>query len=328
MGETGNIAKIAELVSKDIFQAFGWEISGSMNINWSCVKDEHGRATHPADVVYKYPEPYHNKVTFIHCDLKSYSKDSITKASIKSALKSLNESLSCAKVSSDWRDKFLTTEKRYDIKGMLFVYNHDGEFSQEDQSFSTLLDESTKKLEIDEGNVIYVVGPSKINYLTNVSSNIKMLCAEKKLPFERSKIGFYYPELDREKIYHNPGSLPLSIEKMCGSFHVMRYDKVDGDKIDGLDVYMQSNGSDTEQFMHILDFIRLNNCLQDATKIRIFLPFGCATAHRNFDKALSFYTDGLDKTAANSIKEQVKFEHCPTLVKLSYFNEEIGMRHE
>lgn len=327
MGETGNTAKIAEFVSKDIFSIFGWRVSGSTNINWNCVNPEHSNTTHPADIVFSYADPYKNRMTYVLSDLKSYSKGSITKNSIKKALVDLNKSLSCAKVSSDWRDKFVDTENNYDIKGMLFIYNHDGEFVERDHEFSTLLDDACRTLDLDEGNLIYVVGPSTIHYLINVANNIKLLCADKKLPLDMNDRGFYYPELDREKLFHDKARLPLSIESMAANFHVMRYAKGSAEKIDGLDIYMKGPGDSTDSFMHLIDFIRLNNCLQDSPAIRVFLPFGGSEARRKFEKALNIYVDGLDSPTTESIKKLVSFEHCPTIVKHQYFNEEIGMRH-
>lgn len=328
VGETANIARMAELISSDIFKTFGWEVSGSMNINWNCVNSEHQRDTHPADVVYKYPEPYKDIITYVLCDLKSYSKTSINKNTIKKAIENLNCSLSCAKVSTDWKEKYKDTDKNYNIKGMLFIYNHDGEFVDNDQEFTKIISESTKNIKIDKGNCIFIVGPSLIKYLTNVSNNIKILQANSKLPLDKFKIGYYYPELEDRKLCHNTSTLPLSIEHMSANYQVMRYNQKDSNKIDGLDIYMKGNGGDEKSFMHAIDFIRKSNLLQEQTKVRVFVPSGSPEARRNFQKAMSLFTEDLESTLRERMQSLITYEHCPVVVKQQYFNEEIGMRYD
>ena len=327
MGETVNISRIAEEISNDIFKFMGWEICGEMNANWECVNPDHNRPTHPADVVYRYVEPYKNKMTYILTDLKSYGQATITKQNIKKALESLNKSLSCAKLSPDWREKYLNTEKSYDIKGMLFIYNHDGEF-QGEKEFSLLLNEASKNIKIDKGNVLVVVGPSRIQYLTNVAHNIKSLVADEKLPHAKHKRGFYYPDLGNEKILHVHSALPLSVENMCANFHIMRYSREDVEGIGGLDIYIKGMEDEVESFMHILDFIRKQNLFQGNTKVRVFVPISTPTTSQNFQKAKFLFTEDMDEELKNKIKQNIFYENCPVIVKQQYFNEEIGMRYE
>jgi hypothetical protein len=48
LGETGNIAKIAELISNELFPEFFLAASGSMNEQWPCIKqDVHKLKTPP-----------------------------------------------------------------------------------------------------------------------------------------------------------------------------------------------------------------------------------------------------------------------------------------
>lgn len=51
MGETVNIAKMAEKLSKELFAEYQWRRVGT-NISWTCEDhDRHGKKTHPSDVV-------------------------------------------------------------------------------------------------------------------------------------------------------------------------------------------------------------------------------------------------------------------------------------
>src|SRR4051812_33654983 len=104
MAETDQIAKMAELLSQDLFGEFLWQRSGPMNQNWACQHtDEHKTVTHPTDVVFFYDEPYATSRTYIQTDLKSYAKGSITPNAIRNAVKSLAKQVACAEVSPDWQ---------------------------------------------------------------------------------------------------------------------------------------------------------------------------------------------------------------------------------
>ena len=65
-GETEKIARLAELVSNEIFSFFRWKKEGPANLNFACVKKEthaplkKSEHTHPTDVVFKYADPYLN----------------------------------------------------------------------------------------------------------------------------------------------------------------------------------------------------------------------------------------------------------------------------
>lgn len=322
MGETANIAKMAELVSKDIFEYLGWERAGSQNINWECVKKEHGRKTHPADAVYQYNEPYENKVTYVLCDFKSYAKESITKKSLEKALVDLNNSISCAKISRDWSTKFRSTEKYSDVVGMLFIYNHDNKF---DYDFNQILIESSKKLKVDPGNVIYVMGPREIEYFTNMTENIQRLIGKRDVP-SLTHFGFYYPELPNLKICHDASRLPLIIEHMSGSTHIIRYGNEVGGDIVGFDIYSRNSGEDVDYFLYILDYLRKFNCLQENKKVRIFMPFAGENASIYLDQAKKRYVENIDKTIEDKLKNNVSYVHMSVITKQQYFSVEIGMR--
>jgi hypothetical protein len=214
------------------------------------------------------------------------------------------------------------------LAGGVFTYNHDGEFVDDDQEFAKLIDEATKNIKIDKGNSIFIVGPSIIRYLTNVAHNIRTLQADSKLPMDKLKIGYYYPELEDRKLCHNTSTLPLSIEHMSANYHVMRYNQKDSNKIDGLDIYIKGNGGDAESFMHAIDFIRKSNLLQEQTKVRVFVPSGASETRRNFQKAKSLFTEDLEMSLREQMQRLITYEHCPVVIKQQYFNEEIGMRYD
>lgn len=211
MAETDNIAKIAELLSQKLFSRFIWFETGGWNQNWKCVNDEHvskKRAekkrktasssdadetappsakpeenaesvkilTHPSDVVFYYAEPYRPIRTYVNTDLKSYKKSSITSTAIASAIESLALTLECAELSEEWREKFVHEDKTYEIAGLLFIYNHDGEY---DKDFDQLLAKvNHERLKIAKNSKILVFGPSHIRWLDNVRHDLSGLYME------------------------------------------------------------------------------------------------------------------------------------------------------
>src|SRR5437763_1617077 len=139
MAETANIAKMAEQLSKQLFNEFLWRPIGSTNQNWPCEESErHKAATHPSDVVFFYDNPYAVSRTYVNCDLKSYKASSIKAAAISSAMESLANTLHCAEKSPEFQHQFTHEHVNTEICGLLFVYNHDGEY---DKNFRLSLSE-------------------------------------------------------------------------------------------------------------------------------------------------------------------------------------------
>ena len=183
MAETANIAKIAELVADKVFPIFKWQKTGSGNQNWSCEKQEqHEVKTHPSDTVMFYDEPYSVSRTYVNFDLKSYKRGSITAGAITSAALSLAKSLECAEISENWRKKYTHEDVTVNIVGVLFVYNHDGEYDKDfDSVLATIKPE---ELKVPSGSRIVILGPRQIFWLNNVRHEIVAMRGEtpKQLP--------------------------------------------------------------------------------------------------------------------------------------------------
>lgn len=138
MAETINIAKMAEKLSKGIFNEFLWGRMEHTNINWPCENQEaHEVKTHPSDVVFWYNEPYSQSRTYVNCDLKSYAKGTIKTQAIREAIESLAKSLRCAEISQEFSDTYIHPDVSANIQGLLFVYNHDNEY---DKDFTKILE--------------------------------------------------------------------------------------------------------------------------------------------------------------------------------------------
>jgi hypothetical protein len=123
-------------------------------------------------VVFYYDEPNRLVRTYVNTDLKSYKKGSITSTAIASAIESLALTLECAELSEEWREKFVHDEKSYEIAGLLFIYNHDGEY---DKDFDQILAKvNHEKLKIPKDSKIFIFGPSHIRWLDIPSRSFKL----------------------------------------------------------------------------------------------------------------------------------------------------------
>ena len=197
MAETNNIARIAEIVSENLFGRYFWRRTGGWNQNWPCEDARHEpRKTHPSDVVFFYDEPYAVRRTYVNCDLKSYAKKSITAGAVLSALESLAESISCIEVSEAWRKMYIHDGYIPAVSGLLFVYNHDGEY---DKNFDHILGQvKHEKIQIPRGTQIAIVGPRQIEWLDNIQYTMVYMRGTGDLPPEPS-CRFEYPHLVRKR---------------------------------------------------------------------------------------------------------------------------------
>lgn len=137
MAENGPREEIAKIVSSNLLSIFKWEQYGPYDQDFPCRKqDKHVDKpkdqdhTHPVDVVFGYKDPYSNKNVLFNTDLKSYGKSSINSTKIEDALISLARTIDCAENSTYWRDKYLIPTGDFEVRGLLFVYNHDNEFQK------------------------------------------------------------------------------------------------------------------------------------------------------------------------------------------------------
>lgn len=255
MSETANIAQMAEQLSDRIFKQFFWEKMGPTNIDWACKKEEHGLATHPTDVVFMYEEPYARARRYFQCDLKSYSKSSISKGAIAAAVKSLAKQVACAEISDEWQGHYLLQDKTAVISGLLFVYNHDKEFDREFGGHLTGID--LGGLGLPKQSKIYVIGPDDINWYDRVCSSLKLLRGDERLP-HREHWSFHHPDLIRKANVQQSVARAATIEMLTSSSIVMAYDGPLGDKVErktGLIVFLRRETT-VDSLKYVIDYLR------------------------------------------------------------------------
>jgi hypothetical protein len=290
MAETTNIAKMAEKLSKELFAEFLWQRMEPTNVNWPCEdKERHNAKTHPSDVVFHYEEPYSQARTYVNCDLKSYAKGSITVGAIRSAIESLARALSCAEKSDEFRARFIHDHVSPEICGLLFVYNHDGDY---DNDFNRLLWQvKNEKLDIPTASKIVVFGPRDIFWLNNVHHEIAyMRGGTGDLP-EREFCKYFYPHLVRRKNVQSDHAKAATLEMLTAPWIILSYTKPKNKNRKGFVIFYRKRGEMVEEFLYLIDYLMHYQVLVDDTDVFIKILDPHPNAVALFEKAKGQYVD-------------------------------------
>lgn len=287
MAETANIAAMASKVSDELFGVFGWRQAGSADQNWPCVDTNHGRRTHPSDVVFFYDEPYSAVRTYLNCDLKSYKRGSITATSIRTAVENLAQSVACAENSKEWQGKYVHKNVSASICGLLFVYNHDGEY---DADFQTLLDDIVpSKVAVSKGSKLVVLGPHDVFWLDNVRNDIETSRGKKVIP-EQDSCRFLYPDLVLRKLIQSKDRTAATIETLTSPWIMLESVNESGMRT-AVDIYYREKGNTADEFLYLIDWLLHYNVVQPAVTIRIKTLNAHPESTSFFDRAKQTYVD-------------------------------------
>ena len=288
MAETINIAKMAEKLSKSVFLEFLWGRAEHTNINWTCEHpDIHNVKTHPSDVVFWYDEPYSQTRTYVNCDLKSYARGSITSKTIRDAIESLAKTLRCAEVSQEFSDTYIHQDVTANIHGLLFVYNHDGEY---DKDFAAVLDKvSVEDLDIPKGSKIVVFGPEDIFWLNNVHHEISYLRGSTGIVPDRDHCKFHYPHLVRKKNVQPENARGATLEMLSAPWIILSYINPKNNNKKGFVVFMRKRGQTVDEFLYLIEYLMHYQVTTGNTEVTIRLLDPHLNSSANFSKAKDQY---------------------------------------
>ncbi|MEZ8649542.1 hypothetical protein [Vibrio casei] len=320
MAETSNIAAVAEKVSLDLFRWFKWEMIDAKDLNFKCHKgakhktSSQEKVTHPVDVVFKYLDPYKGKYVLFNTDLKSYAKGSITTTSVRDALVSLAYTIDCAEGSEEWRNRYALGLSDYDIRGMLFVYNHDGQYKTDFVDlFKAKVSPKTGKLggginlsniPLREGQQLHVIEPNIITYMRTVISDMDKLHREGSFP--EKAYSFYYPDLLQHKLKGDTSKHPATIELICGPYMIVKHKAVtkwcEEKQVpqetypQGYVIYYNQKGESPLDFIYLFDLLSNLQILRtkdERIRIRVAYkkPFDDITS--SYETAVALYTQSL-----------------------------------
>jgi hypothetical protein len=270
VAETINIAEIAARLSKDIFRHFLWDVHPKTDDNFPCTNPNHlgergaAKTTHPGDAVFSYRDPYLGKNIYLHTDLKSYKKDSITSTKLRQALQSLCMTVDCARSSSDWRNKYsVDPSEPYDVRGLLFVHNYDAEYLKEFSEVFRRID--LQALPIEAGTQLHFLGPTDIQNLYSIANDMLRLKANHELP---DTYTFYYPDLVLSRRQGDVWDQPATIETLTGPYIIIKHGAFDRHP-SGYLIYYNSPANSVEEFEYFLDSLSRFQMLEKDEKIRI-----------------------------------------------------------
>lgn len=333
MAETANIAAMAERLSGELFGEFFWKRTGPMNENWPCDKQEqHKVKTHPSDVVFYYDEPYAQQRTYVNCDLKSYAKSSITTRALREAMESLSKQVACAEISEEWRARYIHSGVTPAVCGLLFVYNHDGEY---DKDFSQHLKSiQSAKLNLPKGSKIVVLGPEDIFWLDNVRYEIVQMRGRREggepLP-DPEHCKYFYPQLVRRKNLQLDRAKAATLEMLTSNLIVLEYVRPTTPDRKGVTLFYRGKGANSDEFSYLFDYLRHFQLLQEEVDIELKQLDASPLAPAMFQKAVQTYVDGLTVEATKSpLAERVHSIQYKRInqVRTRFSDVELGMDYE
>jgi hypothetical protein len=279
--------------------------------------------THPSDVVFYYDEPYSLSRTYINTDLKSYKRGSITSSAIVAAIQSLALTMECAELSEEWQEKFVHEDKSYRIVGLLFIYNHDGEY---DSGFDEVLAKVNQdKLKIPRSSRIFVLGPRDIRWLDNVRLDLMLLYSKHVLPHE-DHWSFFYPDLVRRKKVQ-VFARAATLEMLTGPWIILSYPP-HAEHSAGFVVYFRGPGKHAEEFLYLLDHLMHYQMVKQGIAIEIRTLDADENAPAQFKRAVDEYIENYDGQNSDlaTLLRSISFEPMPQ-IKSQFSTVKIGMKH-
>lgn len=289
MGETVNIKSMADILSAELFDCFKWEKCNATDYRWECVEENHGkkRTQHPSDVVFRYDDPYRGVKVHINTDLKSYAKSTVDTFDLEETLINLAQSVECAHKSEGFAEAYGVDEQIFVVDGLLFVYNHDGDY---DKDFQQRLEKINKKsLSLKRNHRLFVMGPERIGYLYSISRDIDTRVAKFVKAGGYGTYEFYSPDLKVSRVHGlKYGVAPIEFIFAPWLFVVFYSDQRAKLKIV---VYSDGKGSSQDEFKYLLDAILSFNLLDDGTLIEIAMQTSDSKAPVRFESARSTYAE-------------------------------------
>lgn len=327
MAETQNTAEQAEILASELFSEFFWNKLGPSNHDWPCEDPErHKVKEHPCDVVYYYDEPYAARQTYVHCDLKSYAKGTITAAAVRSAVESLAKQVSCAEKSETWRKLHTHENVTFSVNGLLFVYNHDGEYEADFQK--NLVHIPTESVQLPRGSRLFVLGPKEIFWLNNIRDEIQRMRGKRSPEIPSHEHCFYFhPQLVRRANLQVRKAKAATLETLTSPIIILEHHDPKGSAQRGVIVFYSRPGDTVDEFMYLIDTLRKYELLDDRTSVTVKTLGASPISSPTFQKAQLQYIEGLvGSNIATDLGDYVNAIRYEPMVhiKTTYSNIDLG----
>jgi len=360
VSETIRIAELASLITQELGDFLKWKIHPENDLDFLCLmKDKHfdnasetDSKTHPTDLVISYDDPYENKKIYLNTDLKSYASESIGYAAVRDWLISIAKGTVCSLASTEWKQRY-GIEGTYEIRGLLFVYNHDGKF---DKPFYSFIHDypnpphvgkraparfHLKDLNIPANVKLHIIEPLLIDNILSIKHDLDVMRNEGKAPRSDSyaPISFYYPNRQRFKSRMKPQECPATIELISGPFFIMTYDNYNDylpndsnpqsplivPKNRGNIIYYRERGDTVDEFLYLIETLMMYELIAEncETRIRHCVRDKSSTAKQNFLSAIEKYCVMWDYSEGmKSIFNKIEFDEV-TIIQQIFCNKKI-----
>jgi|GEM_PF-1171759 len=277
-GERQNISKMANILADEIIDILGWTQCGPLDVNWRCdlptVHSKKTKGTHATDICWYYDEPYGPNIrTFVHTDLKSYAKGSITKNTLGSAIFTLSTAVHCAESSEQWQTLYgVSNTIRHEVHGLLFIYNHDEGFDKDFRQMLLSVNE-TRTLSLPARRRIIVAGPEDIEALAILCADLNVWAAKIQLPANGPNFSFFYPERANVKKFSRPSwRQALSIRSITAKIvPVVFREKLESSDYDVFLLYYRGSCNRVEEFTYLLDYLYMRQVPTNSESIEIVI---------------------------------------------------------
>lgn len=371
MAETIRIAELASKILDELGKFLKWEINPENDLNFNCLSpQEHfsneGKKkskkvktdeeiseenhTHPTDIVISYFDPYLNKKVYFNTDLKSYATNSIKLGGVTEWLTSLANGTACCRLNETWRQKY-QVESNSEIRGLLFVYNHDGEFKKSIYEFiydfrikSSDTEETDakrrrhgvhiKNLNLAPNTYLHILDPLTISRVLSIKQDL--------IEFQNShKVGlseridfpfnYFYPPKQLFKSSVTPKEAPATMELITGPFLIVTFDNYKIVTLDDNDepkteimqggtiVYYNEEGDTPEEFMYLIETLMMFDLIKEGSKTFIKHCFNkpSINAFQNFENAITQYCNIWDYSESmKSVLENIEFRQVTLLQRI------------
>lgn len=314
MGETANVAEMAKLASTMLFDGLNWHQRGPVDLQWPCEKTDAHKSksnSHPTDIVFKYMDPYEGENTYLQFDLKSYGKGSITAPKLRPALVSLSEQVACASISQTWQEQYLDEGDSAVVHGVLFIYNHDGEYDKDFRD--AIRNTRSNQLVHPRGSKLFVLGPGDIVWGINIVDQIKRCRGDAK--FNGGPIRFFLPQLARKTLRgYQAERTALPIESLLSDHVTITYTDKNSQQ-DYYHVYYRGGCDSSEEFVFLLNYLIQYQVINGMNKVEIIGIGVPDNAITYFNKACNYLVRFL-----NDNKDVSDSELSKTLAAVEFAN--------
>lgn len=276
-------------------------------------------------MVFSYESPVEANRIYLNTDLKSYARGSITKDAIETALQSLSLAVDCANRSEKWQGLYVDPDSGFHVHGLLFIYNHDGEY---DKDFDAILAEvKPGLLKLKSKNRLYVFGPQQIAYLDMVATDIALSRGKEtddKLP-PSDKCKFFHPDLVRSRVTTKTLTAATA-EMLQAPWLVLQYETTSPNEDHlGYVVYYRGPCESVDEVKFIIDYLFRFQLVGDRNKIEIRAPFASKDATARFETAKEQYAkDYFDFDEFKKRLARISLRTIPRIVS-RFAEDEMGL---